>query len=530
MKMTKRIVAFLAALMLLLTIVPGMAEETKNTITIKNSNAAMTIIDSTFKAYKLFDAIANEDATAVSYKYNADDCVSVAYQDKTGDELIPVLAEMDEDAIRAFADEVYRAVITPTAQQTADAETVVIEVPSAGYYLVTVNVKNVNGAEGKDEVTSRAILVSVYGGNVEATLKVDAPSMTKQIQHNSKAPNSTDTNVDRETGWGTVGDNQIGDVVHYRTITTVCDTTGYTTYDYVIHDTMDAGLTFQNTVTIYVNNENEKKLDAKYITLGKDGSHTFCVTVDILGAVADGKLEAGDELYTYYDAVLNEDALIYDEGHNDNAAYLEYSNNVYDTDSTGETPEVVVYDWTFKYGIAKVDANENALTGAKFVLSEKDDLTVTYEDGKLSSTDGLIGFVSTSDLTITKNPENYIIEAGEAVIKGLDDKTPYYLYEVQEPDGYSKLESPVSFEISCEYNDEGDELFEDNPTATASGPAGSVKEIEMEAAELCTGIVNESGSVLPSTGGVGTTMYYVVGGVLVLAAVALLMLRRRTGK
>ena len=149
-------------------------------------------------------------------------------------------------------------------------------------------------------------------GNMTATPKGDKPSLDKQIKHNESGE------------WGVVGDNQIGDTVEFRTITKVPDTAGYTKYDYIIHDTMSAGLTSNVTssadVTIKVNDTTV--LTTEYYIVTATGN-SFSATVDILQAIADGKMNANDQLYTYYTGVLNTDAKVYDEGKQDNVAYLE---------------------------------------------------------------------------------------------------------------------------------------------------------------------------------------------------------------
>lgn len=353
--------------------------------------------------------------------------------------------------------------------------------------------------------------------NVNATPKGDKPSLDKQIKHNESGT------------WGVVGDNQIGDTVEFRTITTVPDTTGYDTYVYKIHDTMSVGLTSNVStaadITIKVNDA--KVLDAKYYTVTANGN-SFTVNVDILAAINDGVLAKNDSLYTYYTGVLNADAKVYDEGRQDNTAQLEYSNNPND-EGAGKTKEVKVYDWTFKMGINKVDENGNALTGAKFVLSKNGALKVSdlncNAEGVPTNTADLIALVKVSDgvyrvATGTDAAETivYNIDAGNAVIKGLDDSITYYLYETKAPEGYNLLKSPVEFKISAEYEANGD-LKTGSPTVTVGAGEPS--------ATLSTDVVNNSGSTLPETGGIGTTIFYIAGALLVVAAGIILVTRKR---
>ena len=116
-------------------------------------------------------------------------------------------------------------------------------------------------------------------GNVTAAPKGDKPTLNKQIKHNENGE------------WGVVGDNQIGDTVEFRTITKVPNTSGYTKYDYIIHDTMSAGLTSNvktsADITIKVNDATVPP--AEYYTVTANGN-SFSVQVDILKVIQDGKL------------------------------------------------------------------------------------------------------------------------------------------------------------------------------------------------------------------------------------------------
>ena len=243
--------------------------------------------------------------------------------------------------------------------------------------------------------------------------------------------------------------------------------------------------------------------------------------------MADNVITKNDKLYAYYTGVLNENAKVYDDGKQDNAAHLEYSNNPND-DGKGKSPDKKVYDWTFKMGINKVDKSNTALTGAKFVLSKSGTIKVTDlacdDNGVPTVTTGLIGLVKTGEgayrIALTGETDIvYAIEAGNPVIKGLDDSVNYYLYETKSPAGYNLLSEPVSFRIAAEYNTDGSALSADKPTVTIGNGVPSTT--------LSTDVVNQSGAELPSTGGMGTTLFYVLGGVLVLAAVVLLVTKKR---
>lgn len=503
MKRVKRVLALLAAFALVLAMaVPAFADEVKYTITIKNSVG-------TYEAYQIFkgdlagNVLSNiEWGTGVKAEE-----VKAAFGGKTAAEVARTL-EDDETAAaaKAFATKISGYLDTTAAVEGTDKITGL----SAGYYLI----KNKSVNEG--EAYTDFILQVVK--DVEITPKGQKPTLDKQIKHNESGK------------WGVVGDNQIGDTVEFRTITTVPNTTGYTKYDYTIFDEMSTGLTSSVTdasgITIKINDGEE--LDSRYYTVTVDSTdaNKFSVKVDILKAITDGKIEAGNSLYTYYTGVLNKDAKVYDEGNQKNTAYLQYSNNPHDNTSQSETPKVTVYDWTFKMNVQKVDgANaDKELAGAKFVLSKNGavDLGAIDENGTPAKTENLIKLVyDSTDSTYRVATANdatttYVMTAGNITIKGLDDAEDYYLYETKAPAGYNRLTEPVKFRINAMY------------TSADSRPDVLTKVGDKEAASgLKVSVENNAGTTLPSTGGMGTTVFYVVGGGLMAVAVVLLVTKKR---
>jgi len=492
-------------------------------ITVTNTNPNISINGKTYTAYKIFSAsYSTSDPNAIVYSKD-NTCLDVTYEGKTGDALVTWLAtEEGTSNVRAFADYVYTNYIkgknVTGVQATANGETAEIDLNAPGYYLVYGDATATNG---KADASNVAVAVSLTTAKPSATInpKADAPSLKKEIKHNENSK------------WGVVGDNQIGDTVEFRTITTVPDTTGYTTYTYKIHDTMSAGLTsnVKSKDNIQIKIDDDKALDGKYYSVEATGN-TFTVTVDIMKAVKDKILTTTNKLYTYYTGVLNSDAKIYDEGNQVNTAYLEYSNSPYDN-GTGRTPDKKVYDWTFKMGVNKVDSTGNSLSGAKFVLSKENGLKIdANKDGvPTNNKDKLIKLIANEDGTYTVAPSNYdgvttyVITAGNVTIKGLDDTVDYYLYETAAPSGYNKLTDPVHFKITVDTKNYGT-TGETKPTPTVTVGTSAASE------ELSTNVVNTSGSLLPSTGGIGTTIFYVIGGILMVGAGVILVSRRRRSK
>lgn len=500
MKYMKKFMALLATLTLALAMaVPAFAEAatTTYTITIKNGTG-------TYEAYQIFKGdLYNDTLSNIEWGDNVTD----EGRTKFGNAANKAKTITTEADAKAFAVEVAKYLTDPAAGTGTDSITGL----AAGYYLIK------NATVGEGEVFTDYILQVVK--DVEVNPKSGKPTLDKQIKHNDNGE------------WGVVGDNQIGDTVEFRTITTVPIVSGYTEYTYVIHDEMSAGLTSNvhsnDDVTIKVNDEDAKELDKTYYTVTVDpkNANKFTVTVDVLKAIEDGKMAAGNKLYTYYTGILNENAAVYVVGKQDNKAYLEYSNNPHDNTTKNVTPEKVVYDWTFKMEVNKIDGESNTpLSDAKFVLSKNGNcsLGTIGDDGTPSNTTDLIDLIENSDGSYTVAPAGYtgsvvkVMTAGKITIKGLDDATEYYLYETKAPAGYNRLTDAVKFKITATYNETGDHY---------TSVTAAVNDVDQQSVSVQ--VANNKGSTLPSTGGIGTTLFYVIGGVLMAVAAVLLVTKKR---
>lgn len=485
-------------------------------------NVSTTVATNVLTALKA-DTNFGSDADNIFANCSDAACVAKALSD----------ANVSDDSVKAqaFAKTVGDLVDgSPSASTETSEKTYTITSLDAGYYIVK-DAGDSNDAQ-HHTVYSRYLAKVVPGANNNIATKESKPELDKQIKHNEKSNNEA---------WGVVGDNQIGDTVEFRTISTVPDTTGYTTYDYEIEDTMSAGLTSNvkastdntgaNTgVTIKVNDN--VVLDTKYysVTVDSTNPNKFTVKVNILDAIKDQKISSSSMLYSYYTGILNNNALTYDAGKQNNVAHLVYSNNPNNTTDKGKTPDKTVYDWTFKMNVKKVAEDQSTqLTGAKFVLSETADRANADSDinseGVPVNTDGLIKFIKGVDDTYTVAPADYadqttyVIEAGNPVIKGLDDATDYYLYETKAPAQYNRKVEATKFKIeSGNYSEAGDTI---SGTKITVGTAAASN-------DMTALIVNKKGSTLPSTGGMGTVLLYVAGAaVFVLAGATLVMALRR---
>lgn len=280
---------------------------------------------------------------------------------------------------------------------------------------------------------------------------------------------------------------EIGEKVDYMITGKVPDTTGFETYDYIIEDTMSEGLTF-NFDTVNVTVGGAELLADKYI-LTKEGNG-FKLTID----VKELQDKVGEKIEVKYDATVNENAV---SKVSQNEAKLTYSNDPTDSEKKTTTPPVKETVYSAKVVINKFekDKTDKKLAGAKFVLKNeagkfyKYDETakkVTWVDDQKDATE------------VTTNEE------GAAEFKGLKDGA-YKLVETAAPEGYNMLTAPVDVTIA------GGDATVDN----------------LGALTTTADVANSTGSTLPETGGMGTTLFYALGGIMVLGAAIVMIVRRR---
>lgn len=349
--------------------------------------------------------------------------------------------------------------ITPTETKTAAGNFVQFTGLSLGYYLVG----STSGAICSLDTTDKE--VNIKDKNTE-------PTLYKQVQE------------DRNLTWGPSNDATLGDTINYKVNIDAIDAQPK---DYVMHDKMDAGLTFNNDIVVKVG-DTVKDLDVYYTvdTAPTDGD-TF--EINFIG------VQPNDRIEVTYSAVLNKDAVI-SGSTNDNEAYLSYKDT---TNTDKETTPSETKTNTFKFQLVKTKVNNTVLDGAQFKLYDAATGGNVISFIKESATEYRVAVAGESGTVDT-------IDAGNVVIKGLDT-AKYYLEETKAPNGYNKLSSRV------EVNIDGT-----NMTATMSGTTWTNGGVH---------VVNESGSLLPSTGGIGTTIFYILGSVLVLLAVVLLVTKKR---
>lgn len=489
MKHMKRFVALFAALALVLAMaapafaVSGSAADHNGSITIDNA------VDKTaYKLYRIFDLESYDTVKeAYSYKLNSTwsefpsysttiDGASVSAADfftvdsgyiKWADTKKNAGAEFAKLAM-AFVDEKH---IASVKDETASGSTVSFTGLELGYYLVNSSL----GALCSLNTTAPNVTIKEKNGN---------SIIDKQVF------NEENNKFEDENNAG------IGDYVKFEISVTVSDGQPK---KYVIHDEMSEGLTFVNdaahemSVTVNGSDFDQYTLNTKANNTTTDAGCTFEVAFND-GENGASVLKPNDKVIVTYYARVNEQAKIGTKG-NFNKAQLTYGDN-----HTTTWEETKTYVWKidiFKYTM-KNEA-EQALENAQFVLyrgNGDDKAYAKIQDGKIT------GWTRTESEKTVLTTSN----SGKLEINGLDVGT-YCLEEIEAPKGYNKLTKPIKVEIA-----------DKTGAITVDGKPISDTTVKVE---------NKAGTTLPTTGGIGTTVFYLIGGGLMVAAAVLLIAKKR---
>lgn len=487
MKHMKRFMALFAALALVLAMAaPAFADEGTTSaatgrITINNAVSGVT-----YKFYRIMEiATHTSDSpyTGVVYKTNTEwkDFVSddqwKTYFTVNADDTVTVLKkEADNgDFAKKFAEEAAKVASGKAVNYSVKANGSKVEQEvELGYYLVV--------PDGWTGVSPVVCSLGTTNPNVTINEKNGKPTIDKKVKEGSD--------------FGETNDAAIGDYVEFQLTINVVDGTPS---NYVAHDTMSAGLTFVNegaqSLSIKRNDETLESSNYQVVTEGITDKCTFEVKFK------DDVLKTNDKVVITYWAQINEKAVVGTTG-NTNSAILTYGTN-----GTAQGGQTTTYVWGFdvkKYTKGS-DSSEVPLAGAKFqvknggyVASFKyDDAKKVYkfEGWDVADAAGLVKVVETP-------------ATGEVKFEGLDSGT-YTLEEVEAPKGYNKLDSAISFTIKgVAGGDKGQVSYDTNST-------GTIK------------VLNNAGTTLPTTGGIGTTIFYLIGGGLMVAAAVLLIAKKR---
>ena len=417
-------------------------------------------------------------------------------------------ANKDDAVAQAFATVVSQHLSTTKDTKDSAADKTEISGLTAGYYLVKDKDDSIDST--KKDAYTRFILEVV--ANTSAAVKSAVPTVEKKVKDTNDSDGTT-------TDWQDSADYDIGDSVPYQITGSMPSTIAdYTTYKYIFTDKMSKGLTYTAklaTITaggkaVTVGDKNDTGKDfTETVTANDDGTTVTWACTD-LQAVAKSHgitLDKNTKVVVTYNATLNENAVI-GAGGNPNTVNLTYSNNPNKNGEgdTGKTPDDKNIVFTYKTVVNKVDEKNNPLNGAKFELAKK-----------VKNAEGQFEYEAVKSPEISKDGTTF-------TFSGLDDGD-YMLKETTTPAGYNTI-APVYFTISATHDTAADE-----PTLlTLSGnktTGDATFTSKTEDGSLTTNIVNKKGSTLPSTGGIGTRMFYVFGGCLVAAAVVLLALKKR---
>ena len=446
---------------------------------------------------------------------NADDSVwgtadkPVSADLVSNDQILDYLSKQTSDSgdtygtLRTVADRIYRAIKNANieAEKTGITDTADIE---KGYWMFA----DVTALTGEDDATSLVMVDTKGADNITITPKVSIPTVEKKVKDIKDSEEDSIT----DNPWQDSADHDICDEVPFKlTAGAPSNAQFYDKYTLVFHDTLSAGLTLnEESIEVYMYDTKHKADEDTDLNEGVDVTKYFTATTSGLG---DGcTFEVGCDnvkeipgmtltsaFVVYYKATLNENAVIGAAG-NPNKVYLEFSNNPYGQ-GTGKTEEDKVIVFTYKLVVNKTDSHGHALKGAGFTLSKKN-LDGTYTD---------IG-------TELKDDDMTTFEW-----KGLDDGD-YKLVESTVPAGYNKI-GDILFSITATHSETADEPA----LLTLDGGLMGTGVVEPGANSgvISNDIVNNTGTVLPETGGAGTVMLISCSSLFVVLAAVFMITRKK---
>ena len=466
--------ALLAAFALVLAMtVPAWAEGNTGSITVEKAKAGET-----YSIYKIFDVVSYDTSVSPSkivYKVTSEwkDFFAIG---NAGVKYITLdkndqVSKTSLDASNAadFAKDAIEWAntkkIKATASEVAGENGVRFTDVADGYYLVNTS------------LGALCSLNNVTGNNALVSEKNSVPSVEKKVKNGSVYDDSNSA--------------KIGDTVDYQTTITI---TG-NVKNVVLHDKMEKGLTFDNnSVKVKVDNGDVVVSNYTLTTSNLSDGCTFEIEFkdDYIA-----NLPAGTQIIVTYSASLNENAVIGPSG-NKNDTWLKYGNGGSVTDETKT--------YSYSFDLVKTDNSNKLLAGAQFELYTNKNCT----DKVALVEDGNDYRVASATEKATTNFTSAVIvsnDTSKITVNGLKGETSYWLKEIKAPEGYNELEEPYKFIMGA-----------DNMSATLNGTQWGDGGVH---------VINNAGTVLPSTGGMGTTVFYVVGGGLMAVAVVLLVTKKR---
>lgn len=486
--MKKLMAALLAVAMVCAMAIPAFAADgaaRTGSITINGA-----IEGQTYNIYRILNLEANADFTAYKYTINTGwEAFVTEHSDvfTVKNNIVTSTATSNSPEVQALANAAgkYAKDKGLTVAGTATASSPTVSGLELGYYLVVPD---------PGVVVNSLCSLGTTNPNVTINEKNGKPTITKQVEHAAGSPASAN-------------DATVGDTVKF--VVTINAIDGKPE-NYVMHDKMDEGLTFDSSSVTVKRGETilEKGTAYELITSTTDGD-----TFDI--KFKENVVKTNDVFTVTYSATLNEKAVVGTTG-NKNETKLTYGDNQHVDAEPTKT-----YTWSFN--IFKYFMNgtvEKALDGAKFILyrevstNSETDYEYAVMDNKGKIQDWVTG---EEHATVLTSPES-----GKLTMSGLANGT-YYLKETEAPQGYNPLENDIEIKITAEnwQTPTAPTAKIEYKTSTAEGASFA------EAENGTVKVENKTGTVLPGTGGIGTTIFYVIGGGLMVAAAILLITKKR---
>ena len=468
--------------------------------------AAVDMTSHTFKAYQIFAGDLNEGTLSnVTWGKNV-----------TGDTFLAALQSEDPTNYGSCTDAKAVAEVLSNSKALANdfakiaakhvtgtpaTGTGSVTLPSAGYYLIV----DTTDVAGEHDAKNLSLLKVSGATTVTPQVKTDIPTLEKKVQDKNDSTGNT-------TDWQDSADYDIGDIIPYKLTATLGELKNYNTYYVEFVDTMDH-LTYNGITSVKVGDTT--LTSGEYFYYWNEMDKKLTVSID---DVKQYGATNGSTITVEYTAILDDDAIIGSTG-NPNEAYLVFSNNP-NGDGKGKTAPDKNIVFTYKVVANKVDQDNKPLTGAAFALYKKLPAVPDPKDGTSYFMEGSDAYTLVKELNVGADRKEVADKTQHTFEwKGIDDGE-YMIKEIITPAGYNSIE-PIKFKVEADH-----EIKAADPKLTAL-TGGDDFTGEVSTGALTTKIENRMGSTLPGTGGIGTTIFYVIGGGLMVAAAILLITKKR---
>ncbi len=462
--------------------------------------AAVDITSHTFEAYQIFAGDLNEgtlsnvkwgsnvtDPDFLNALKTANTAYSACTDAKGVAEALSSTPSLATDFAKFAAEHV-----TGTAVATGTGS---VNLLSAGYYLIV----DTTDVTDKHDAKNLSLLKVSGATTVTPQVKTDIPTLEKKVQDKNDSTGNT-------TDWQDSADYDIGDIIPYKLTATLGELKNYNTYYVKFVDTMTNLTYVTGSATVQIDN-GTPLTPSQYKITWDETSKTLAIEIANVKALG---ADNNSVITVEYNATLDSSAAIGSTG-NPNSAYLVFSNNP-NGKGTGKTPEDKNIVFTYKVDANKVDPEGNSLPGAAFELFKK----VKDSSGNITwETKGVMNATKHEDGTYTITDAEHVMNF---VWNGIDDGD-YKLVEVVTPAGYNTMDA-LFFTVTATHDEEA----ADPKLLTLTGNPFSG---DVSSGILTSQIENNRGTTLPGTGGIGTTIFYVVGGGLMVAAAILLITKKR---